>query len=221
MAQFVVDDPHGFETIFSTDPTSRASPYLREYHPQSLEDLYDIGVIPKHVPVHVLREAKKAGLHAGARYMNIDSPTVRNLPTEARRQYVEAQSNTSAREISVRATAAVLVAQHGFAVGEADLLARKAHTFGESDRVNPNRPVPFYSVLLADDLVVKTRLVIQSSVQCITAKAVIIHRSGEIRIEGTYFLLRCDSIQGEGYWFDRLHDRDLNPVVSGVSRANA
>ena len=58
MGQLIIDDPHGFDTIFSTDLVSPAAPYLREYHPRSLEDLYEIGVIPKHVPIDVLRKAK-------------------------------------------------------------------------------------------------------------------------------------------------------------------
>jgi hypothetical protein len=215
MGQLIIDDPHGFDTVFSADPVSPAGPYLREYQPRSLEDLYEIGVIPKHVSIDTLRQARKHGLQAGARYMNISSPTVRNLPAETRKQYVEARSNTASREASVRATAEALITQHGFGAEQADLLARKAHSFDEY--VKETIPLRFVSVLLADDLIVRTPLVIDASIQSLKAKAVIIHRAGEIRAKGSYFLLECNSVQGEGLWF---HGSEFfGSQYQGISRA--
>jgi hypothetical protein len=54
---------------------------------------------------------------------------MRNLPVEAQRQYIQAQSNTMGREASVRVTADALTRHYNFTVSEADLLARKAHIF--------------------------------------------------------------------------------------------
>ena len=199
MGQIIIDDPHGFETRFSTQPESIAAPYIRRYLPQRLEDLYDIGVIPKHVPLDDLRKAREVGLKAGVEFIGVTSRSFAALPLESRKQYVEASSKTKSQEIAVRATAQVLASRHGYSLEHADMLARKAHTF--DDRVDVNAPIPFFSVALADDLIVRTPLVIDASIDGLTAKAVVIHQAGEIRAEGRYFLLRCDSFQGEGDWF--------------------
>lgn len=219
MGQIVINDPHGFDTIFSTAPESPAHPYIREYRPQSLEDLYDIGVIPKHVPLDSLQKARKVGLQAAAaNYVRISSATVRDMPVEARRQYVEASSNTMAHAASVRATAQILVTQNGYAQEQADFLALKAHSF--DDTVKQNVPFPFVSVLLADDLIVKTRLVVDSSIDSITAKAVIIHRTAEIVPKGKYFLLKCNSIQVEGFWWETLSSAYATLDTSPLSLAS-
>lgn len=193
-----IDDPHGFETRFSTQPDSMAAPYIRKYFPQRLEDLYDIGVIPKHVPLDDLKKAREVGLKAGVGFIGITSRTFSAMPLETRRQYVEAGSRTKTRETAVRATAQALVSRLGYALESAELLARKAHAF--DDRVDADRPVPFYSAALADDLIVRTRLVIDASIDGLIARSIVIHQTGEIRAEGRYLFLRCDSIQGEGFW---------------------
>jgi hypothetical protein len=215
MAQLVIDDPHGFDTVFSTDPMSPARPYLKEYQPRSLEDLYDIGIIPKHVSIEALRQARKVGLQAGAHYMNIASSAVHNMPAQARRQYVEARSNTVAREASVRATAEALATHHGYGADQADLLARKAHSL--DDRVKETTALRFISVLLSDDLIVRTPLVIDASIQSLKAKAVVIHRNGDIRARSRYFLLECNTIQGEGLWWHSLPSLDPTKQTMQVS----
>lgn len=198
MSQIIIDDPNGFETRFSTLPESPAAPYIRRFLPRTLEDLYEIGIIPKHIALQDLEEARDVGVKAGVAFIAVTSRSLGTLPLAERRRYVEASSKARARETSVRATAQVLVSRQGHSVEHADLLARKVHAL---DHLDVNAPVPFYSVSLADDLIVRTPLVIDSSIDGLTAKAVVIHKSGEIRAQGRYFLLRCESIQGEGYWF--------------------
>ena len=105
----------------------------------------------------------------------------------------------------------MLVTQHGYGAEQADLLSRKAHSVHED--VKEIISQPFISVRLADDLIVKTRLVINSSIQSVKARAVVIHKSGEIKAEGGYFLLECDSIQGEGLWWQWLQELDPNRPV--------
>jgi hypothetical protein len=91
MAQMIIDNKYGFDTVFSSDPSSPAAEYLREYHPRSLEDLYDIGAIPKHVPIEVLRKARDSGLEtARTRYVAMTSSSFRDMPPKTRRQYLEA-----------------------------------------------------------------------------------------------------------------------------------
>jgi hypothetical protein len=198
LSQIVIDDPHGFETRFSILPESPAAPYVRRFLPQTLEDLYEIGIIPKHIALRDLKEARDVGLKAGLASITVTNRSLGTLPLAERRRYVEASSEARTRETSVRATAHVLVSRQGHSIEHADLLARKIHSL---DHLDVNAPIPFYSVSLADDLVVRTPLVIDPSIDGLTAKAVVIHQSGEIRAQGRYFLLRCESIQGEGYWF--------------------
>lgn len=213
MGTLTIDDPHGFDTVLSTDPKSPAAPYLRKYNLRVWEDLYEIGVIPKHVPIDVLRAARNVGLQASASYMTVAGPTVFNLPVEARRAYVEARNKTTMRETAVRATAAALVTQHGYAAAEAKSLADKVHGLDRNDQAL----VPaFMAVLLADDLIIRSPLVIDSSIHSVTAKAVVIHRAGEIRALGRYFLLRCDSIHGETSWWDTVARSSY--VISNPSR---
>lgn len=201
MAQITVDDPDGFDTVFSTDPSSPAAPYLRQFSPKSLEDLYDIGIIPAHVSIDTLRNARELGIKAYASPIKINNTAMRNLPVEAQRKYVQARSHTMSREASVSVTADELT-RHGFTVGEADLLARKAHLFDEI--TVEVTPIVLYGVEVMGDLVVRTPLVIDSSIHAITAKAVVIHRSGEIRASGPYLLVKCDSFRGEGFWWQSL-----------------
>lgn len=193
-----IDDPNGFDTRFSTQPDSIAAPYIRKYFPQRLEDLYDIGVIPKYVSVDDLKSARELGLKASVAFIGVTSRTFSAMPLESRRQYVEATSKTKSREAAVRATAQVLASRHGYSLEIADSLARKAHTF--DDRLHVDKPIPFYSAALADDLIVRTRLVIDASIDGLFARAITIHRTGEIKAESGYFFVRCDSIQGEGLW---------------------
>lgn len=138
------------------------------------------------------------GRRAGVAFVAVTDRSLGTMPFAQRRQYVEASSRTRSREASVRATAQVLVSRQGHSIEHANLLARKIHAL---DHIDVNAPVPFYSVALANDLIVRTPLVIDASIAGLTAKAVVIHQGGEIRAQGRYFLLRCDSIQGGGYWF--------------------
>src|SRR4051794_6199976 len=70
MGQIVIDDPRGFKTVYSTDYDSPARNYIREYQPKNLEDLYNIGVIPKHVSIEHLRTAREVGLRASTPYID-------------------------------------------------------------------------------------------------------------------------------------------------------
>jgi len=217
MRQVVIDDPNGFETVFSTNPMSPAAPYLREYRPRSLEDLYDIGIIPKHVPVETLRTAREVGRQAGGRHMDIASPAVHNLPAWQRRQYVEARSNTMARDASLRAMAGMLITQHGYEAAEAALLANKVYSF-DATGVEEAPIQAFMAVLLDADLIVRTPLVIHSNIHSIMAKSVVIYRTGEIRAEGGYFLLVCDSIRGEFSWGEALANYSSNSSSAAGER---
>jgi hypothetical protein len=220
MGQIVIDDKYGFDTVFSTDPTSPAAPYIREYQPSSLQDLYDIGVIPKHVPINVLEAAREAGLKASAGHMRITSPTFRGLPVQAQRQYIQSRSNAIGRENAVRVTTQILVAQHNYSAEEAALLALKAHSVAESVSSVAARSLVFIALLLPDDLIVKTPLVIDSTIQSVTAKDVHIFRTGSIRPLSSYFLLTCQSIRGEGFWWQDLLSKTVSKEQSRPDTLN-
>jgi hypothetical protein len=111
------------------------------------------------------------------------------------------------RSTALRTTAGTLTAKHGFSAEEADLLARKAHSVdqrGENLGSTVFHPVNFVSLVLPDDLIVKTPLVIDSSVNSLWAKDVHIFRAGSIRPMSSYFLLQCESIRGEGFWWEQM-----------------
>jgi hypothetical protein len=207
----VIDDPHGFDTVFSTDPSSPAAPFLQEYRPRSIADLYDIGVIPKYLPLTALQSAKDAGLAVGARPVQIDNLSVRNLPAAEQRHYLEAQTSSRRREGAVLITSRMLMAQHGLESAEADLLARKLHSF--HDAVNAVASWVFVAVQLPENLVVRTRLIIDPSVHSITANDVLVHKGGEIRALGRYFLVRCTSWRGEGFWWQSLVTNQVTDVA--------
>jgi hypothetical protein len=121
-----------------------------------------------------------------------------------------------AREASVRVTAEVLARQHGFSVAEADLLARKAHSFAQT--TTEVRPFIINGIEILGDLVVKTPLVIDVSIHAITAKAVVIHRSGELRAEGPYLLVKCNSFRGEGFWWQSLLSTGMTEITKTAMR---
>ncbi len=204
MTQVVIDDPDGFETVYSSDSSSPAAPYIKEYKPQSFEDLYDIGVIPKHVHLKHLRKARDTALAASHPYINLSSVEGRSQAGE--RRQIEARSRSLVVDSTASVMARVLVGRYGYGPPEAMLLSRKVLSFESKlfDRVPA-----FIAVNLSDfeDLLIKTPLVIDGTVHALMARNVIIYKTGRVHLKGSYFLLRCDSFKGEQLWFDGFRER--------------
>jgi hypothetical protein len=78
----------------------------------------------------------------------------------------------------------------------------------------------FIALLLPDDLIVKTPLVIDSTIQSVTAKDVHIFRAGSIRPLSSYFLLTCQSIRGEGFWWQDLLSKTVSKEQSRPDTLN-
>jgi hypothetical protein len=208
MGQLIVDHPQGYDTIFSDEEDSPAHPYLRQHHgPQSVDDLYELGLIPKSISKDAIDEARAAGANAVQRYLRITDPAIFSVPPKAQRPLVEARLKTLARDKMVRATADHLMTTLRIDSTEADLLALKAHSIDAAHTTIPADKKPFfYSLQLEDDLVVKSRLIVAASITIIRARSVLIHRTGEMRMRGSYLLLQCNSIYGPGLW-EFLSDR--------------
>jgi hypothetical protein len=204
MAQVVIDDPDGFETVYSSDSTSPAAPYIKEYNPRSFEDLYDLGVIPRHVHLKHLRKARDIALAASRPYINLS--TVEGIPQFEQRRQIEARSHSLVIDSTANAMARALAGRYGYEPSEAMLLSRKVLSF-ESELFE--RVPAFIVVNLSDfeDFLIKTPLVIDGTVHALMARNVIIYRTGKVRLEGSYFLLRCDSFKGEQLWFDGFRER--------------
>jgi hypothetical protein len=199
MGQLIVDHPQGYDTIFSDEEDSPAYPYLRQHHaPQSLDDLYELGIIPKSISRDAIEEARAAGANAVSRYLRITDQAIFSAPPKAQRPLVEARMNTLARDRMVRATADHLMTALRIDSTHAELLASKAHSINAARIAVDKKFV--YSLQLLDDLVVKSRLIIAASITIIRARSVLIHRTGEMRMRGSYLLLQCDSIYGPGLW---------------------
>jgi hypothetical protein len=204
MAQVVIDDPDGFETVYSSDSTSPAAPYIKEYNPRSFEDLYDLGVIPRHVHLKHLRKARDIALAASRPYINLS--TVEGIPQFEQRRQIEARSHSLVIDSTANAMARALAGRYGYEPSEEMLLSRKVLSF-ESELFE--RVPAFIVVNLSDfeDFLIKTPLVIDGTVHALMARNVIIYRTGKVRLEGSYFLLRCDSFKGEQLWFDGFRER--------------
>jgi hypothetical protein len=213
MGQLIIDHPQGYDTIFSNEKDSPAYPYLREHPaPQSVDDLYELGVIPKSISKDVIHEAHAAGASARSRYLRITDQTIFSAPPTAQRRLAEARLNTLARDQMVRATADHLIATLHIDSAHANLLALKTHSIDAAHATSAGKFV--YSLKLQDDLVVKSRLIVAASITIIRARSVLIHRTGEMRMRGSYLLLECDSIYGPGLWeylSDRVNEKVQNP----------
>ncbi len=127
MTQVVIDDPNGFETVYSSDSSSPAAPYIKEYHPQSFEDLYDIGVIPKHVRVKHLRKARDTALAASHPYISLSA--FEGRPQAEQRRQIEARSRSLVIDSTASVMARALVGRYGYEPSEAMLLSRKVLSF--------------------------------------------------------------------------------------------
>ena len=115
----------------------------------------------------------------------------------------------------VQATADHLMTTLRIDSTHANLLALKAHSIDAAHTTISADKKPFvYSLQLQDDLVVKSRLIVAASITIIRARSVLIHRTGEMRMRGSYLLLQCDSIYGPGLW-EFLSDRVSKSRIRG------
>jgi hypothetical protein len=204
LSPITINDPNGFDTIYSTDPSSPAAPFVKEYHPRTIEDLYDIGLIPKHISSEHINEAYSASLSSTAKYMNVDDPIVQFLPVAQRRQFIEGRSASIARNNAVSSASRVLRTKFGYQEQEADLIAKKVLTFVRKDATDP---IPgFFVVELADDLIIKSPLIFDASIQSLVARNVTIYKTGRLRINAGYFLMRCESLQSNNPWWENIQD---------------
>jgi hypothetical protein len=202
MGQLVIDHPQGYDTIFSHEEDSPAYPYVKQHlAPQSVDDLYDLGLIAKSIPKDAVYEARSAGQGASERYLRITDHTLFSAAPSAQRALGEARLNVQARHAMVRATADHLVSALRISVAHAELLASKVHSFDTVRTTVARDKKPYvFSLALQDDLIIKSRLIVAASITLIRARSVLIHRTGEMRMHGQYLLLQCDSIYGPGLW---------------------
>jgi hypothetical protein len=200
MGEMIIDHPQGYDTIFSNEEDSPAYPYLKQHRaPQSVDDLYELGIIPKSIPRDAIQEARAAGEAANSQYLRITDEAVFASTIKTQRGLVEARLNSQAREAKVQATANHLVSLLRMDRVEAELIASKSHSFSAHDTASQDHAF-VYSVRLLDDLIVKSRLIVAPSITIIRARSVKIHSTGEMRMKGKYLLLECDSIYGPGVW---------------------
>jgi hypothetical protein len=201
MAQVEINDPNGFETVYSPDFNSPAAPYIQEYHPQSFEDLYEIGVIPKHVRLKHLRTARDTALAASHPY--IDLSIVEGHPETDQPRQIEARSRSLVVDSTANAMTRTLVARYGYDPAEAMLLSRKVLAF-ESKLFEKLPAFVTVNLYAFPDFLIKTPLVIDRGIHALMARNVVIYKGGKVRLEGSYFLLKCDSFKGEQLWFDKF-----------------
>ena len=218
MGQLVIDHPQGYDTVFSPEEDSPAYPYVKQHRaPQSVEDLYELGIIPKSISKDAILEARAAGERANSRYLRVTDRAIFSMAGKTQRALVEARLNSQARSVTVRAAADHLERTLRIDSAQAELLASKAHSIDATHTtVDPHKKPFVYSLQLQDDLVVRTRLIVAASITIIRARSVLIHRTGEMRMLGKYMLLQCDSIYGPGLW-EFLSDRVSEVNHSGLA----
>lgn len=206
MAQLIIDDTHGFETVYSLDPRSPAAPYIDRYSPRGLDDLHELGLIPKYVPLKHLRTARDKALAHSHSYIDFAGADG-GAPMEQRAQS-EARSQSRLIDSAVGVMSRTLVNRNGYDPAEATLLSRKVLAF-ESNLFAQRPALTLVIVNLTDrDFLIKTPLVIDQGIHGLIAKDVIIYKRGTLRLQGSYFWLSCRSFRGEQMWYEGRLDPD-------------
>ena len=209
MACLTIENHHGFQTVFSNDPDSPAAPFVREYHPKSLEELQQLGIIPPFVHLKDIKEAREAALRDR---INVNVSIVPSVLARAE-SYPDASRLAKALNVGIAQQAAaaamsnILYSHYNYHRAEADLLASKALSVGFPGVAL----IPVWrQIELAADLIVQSPVVIASNINALLVRDVVIHRTGELLVQGSYFLLRCRSIAGDTPWWGRLNQISQN-----------
>jgi hypothetical protein len=217
MSKITINTANGEATIYSNDPGSPAAPFLKEYRPTSIEQLYEIGMIPKSVQLEHLHDAQRAALQSkfsGSVIADIPS-SFGVLPKQEIVRFLKARSNAAALQNARTTMAGVLQNRHGYGEVESQLLAGKISQFIFA--TDDARLPVWRQIELSQDLDIKTLLVIDRSINALLARNVLIEKTGELRAQGAYFLLRCNRIDG-GYPASHWINQAASTLVSGASK---
>ena len=166
------------------------------YQPATVEDLYEIGAIPKWVKLDDLKKAREAALR-----LDLYSPAVeeevrpirqrlaatrRLLNRREAEYFVEARRRAITTEMQARIAASLLSSPYG---------EKQAQLLG--DKIMRIKVTPFYEVYFYPrDLVVETPLILDDTIDMLTARDVYIYSSGRIEVERSHFILHCRRIEG-------------------------
>ena len=205
----VIDAPDGQVTVYAHDPRSPAAPYVREYRPRTIEDLYAIGLIHRSIDIQHVQAAYQVVQRGTLHTMFIPSSaelaslSKTHSSSEAER-YVLARSRSLTRETAIQEMTRHLTIQFGYGEVEAALTARKVHALPSAGEEVIS---PFFAVELAANLIIKTPLLLDKSINMLVAHNVLIAETGELLLGGRYLLLRCASIKGYTSWKNVLHEQ--------------
>lgn len=180
--------------VFSASPDSPAAPYLVERRLSSLDDMYELGIIPSSVAREHLDEARELAQRIslpdavfvdeqGRWFGDRAIPGIVPLP----RDYAIATEviRRTSRHLEYR----------GYDPTEADLIARKSVNFLAPTTLGS--PV-WRTVELADlDLDVRGILYVSRKIHGLMARNVRFRYTGWIVPEGSHFMLTCDEIHGD------------------------
>jgi hypothetical protein len=214
-----IDERHGLQTVLSDDPDSPAAPYVREYQPRSLQDLQQIGIIPKSADLEHLKQARDDALGARADVHVHLVPQI--LAQEANRypdvqHYARAYNAGHARQSVAEAMSAILSTRYRYHPREADLLARKALSL-ETTLQGKGFEAVWRQIELAEDLFIRSPVVVARTIDSILARDVVIFRNGTLIADGSYLLISCRTLAGESlYW--QLLSQTFNPNKQIISR---
>lgn len=204
---FVIEDGER-PVVFSASPDSPAAPYVIEHRPSSLEDMYELGIMPGSIKIEHLEEARDIVSRVrlpdavfadeqGRWFADRAIPGLITVP----REYAIIQETIlrTTRHLEIR----------GYDSAEAKLTAQKAAYFIASEAVE----VPVWRAvnLLEMDLDVHGILYVERSIHEISARNVTFRKHGWIVPAGNNFLLTCQEIRGTAD--DPLEVLDVEGIV--------
>jgi hypothetical protein len=205
MSSLEIANRHGFVTVLSAGPESPAAPYVREYHPQTLEEMQRIGIIPKHIPLDHLKHARDEALGRVAKVGVLIEPPALAAATEfpQAERYAHAVAASRRREAVADAMTTALTSRHEYTSDEAKILAQKTLALEASltDRMGVS---VWRQIEVAEDLLVHSPVLVDRTIQGLVARDVVIFKQGTLVVDGSYLLIRCRSLAGESSWWTKV-----------------
>jgi|GEM_PF-5710873 len=179
-------------TVFSLSPDSPVAPYLTEHRPESLEDMFRLGIIHSSIRIEHLEEALESAKGVSipdAVYMDEKGRWVgdRKIPG----LILTSRKSAIVQEAVSRASAHL--ERRGYTPGVAKLTAQKAASFLSPIEIDG----PTWRVAELNDLEVHGVLFLDRRISAIKARNVFIGWAGWIVPDGNYFMLHCDKVEGE------------------------
>ncbi|WP_433664476.1 hypothetical protein ACQPW1_21440 [Nocardia sp. CA-128927] len=180
--------------VFSTSPDSPAAPYLVERRPSSLDDMYELGIIPSSVERDHLHEARELAQRISLPDAVFVDEAGRWFGDRAIPGIVPVPHEYAIAAETIRRTSRHLE-HRGYDSTEAMLIARKAVSFLAPTTLGSPvwRTVEFPGL----DLDVRGILYVSRKIHGLTARNVRFRHTGWIVPEGSHFMLTCDRIQGD------------------------